>query len=117
MTDVLLNNEGDIAPGASHTSGLQETVQKIAIRLKTHRGEWLLNEDEGIPYLSWVQARNTPLDDVESVMISEIEAADGVISVDDISVSVQGSEIDIRAGVVVEDYGLQEFQEVIKIGE
>jgi hypothetical protein len=116
MPDVKFNEDGDLASYTEHTDGLQEVIQKIYIRLKTHQGEWMLDDSKGVPYLSWLQSRDLPMEDVSNVIISEIESVEDVIKVEEIQVSKDGEGVDITADVITE-FGEYTLSEVILIGQ
>jgi hypothetical protein len=118
MPDVLLNSDGDLARQTEHTSGLQEILQKITIRLRTKRGEWPLDDSVGVPYLEWLREKRPPLEDVEAVFRAEIVAIDGVEAVQSIDVGVDAprESVDVSATIVTEEFGTAEFRKSIKIG-
>lgn len=53
MRDILLDNTGDVIINNNDVqlvSGKELTMQKVKLVLSTNKGEWLLNEQEGINF-------------------------------------------------------------------
>lgn len=89
MPDVQLNEDGDLPRYTEHTSGNGEIVQKIAIRLQTFRGEWMLDDSAGMPYLEWIQRKTPPQVEVANKVRQEIKAVEAVESVTELSVDFE----------------------------
>ncbi|MFB6375287.1 MAG: hypothetical protein ABEN55_19690 [Bradymonadaceae bacterium] len=117
MSDVQLNEQGDLPRYTEHTSGAHAVVQKIGIRLRTHRGEWMLDESAGMPFLEWLQRKKPPQVGVENKVRQEIKAVEGVESVTELEVDFERpiETIEVSATVRTE-YGEIDVDELITPG-
>lgn len=83
MTDVLLTDDGDLPKNPKHGSSREETAQRVGAALALFEGEWRADEREGIPWLDWLGEIPPPVDEMVSVLPSEIAQVDGVEEVTD----------------------------------
>lgn len=60
------------------TRDLDAIRQDIDKRLRTFRGEWFLDESEGVPYFESVLVKSPDLSAIQSVFRRELLAVDGV---------------------------------------
>lgn len=88
MMDLLLNqNDIEIVNGdfvVCHND-IETISQSISIRLKTLAGEWFLDENIGIPYLTKVLGKKPNLAFLKQLISKEINAISGVKELSDFS--------------------------------
>lgn len=89
MPDVQLTEDGDLPRYTEYTSGHNEVIQKIVIRLKTHRGEWMLDDSAGMPYLEWLERKQPPTVEVANKVRQEIREVEGVEVVTELDVDFE----------------------------
>lgn len=80
--DVLLDENGDLPRSARIVDDARITMQRIRIRLRLFLGDWLLNKDEGLPYVQWAQMKPAPVRTIGARVRSEIETTPGVLRVE-----------------------------------
>ncbi len=80
--DVGLNADGDLPDFCRPISGLDLIGQRIAIRLRTHLGEWLLDASKGLPFLRWMATKPPDPVAIGAVVRREIETTPGVLRVE-----------------------------------
>jgi len=105
MPDVQLAENGDLPKYTYHTSGNAEVVQKISIRLNTFRGEWILDDSEGLPFLEWLQTKDPPEADIENRIRAEINAVEGVETIRELDVDIPSADpfvIEVEANITTE---------------
>ena len=61
-------------------SGAEKVAQSVGIRLRCWLGEWFLDLDHGVPYLTNVLGRQRP-EMVEAVLRQQVLGVDGVTSI------------------------------------
>lgn len=76
MADIRLV-DGDIQASNTYVSGIEQTAQRIAIRLGTFAGEWVLDESVGVPYVSWM-GRKVDVQGMDVFFKGEIDDVVGV---------------------------------------
>lgn len=81
--DVQTDDDGDLPVRTRHVSGFDLLVQRIGRRLRTVRGEWLVDKAVGLPYFDWFEQKPPNVDSIGAVIRKEIETAPGVIRVED----------------------------------
>jgi len=101
--DIALNAGGDIPREPYHATGIKLVRQRIENRLLTHRGEWILDSRQGIPYVEWFQTRPIPLDAISDAIRFEIETTPGVTSIVNFDARATGRTVLIDATVVTLD--------------
>jgi hypothetical protein len=81
--------------------GEDAIAQKVFVRLRTHRGEWLLDGRAGLPWERWFQQKPTPLEEIKDLITLEITRVPGVKRVASASVTKEpGSDL-LRANFLV----------------
>jgi hypothetical protein len=81
MSDIALNNDGDIDVTNSDLSiveGTDAIAQHISIRLQFFRGEWFLDTRLGIPYYQDVLVKNPDLVVIRGIFREVILETPGV---------------------------------------
>lgn len=98
MSDILLNEDGDI----DITNGVislidteqEYTKQRLAIKLRTYRGEWYLDTSEGIPYFQTIFRKSQdPKGTADTIFKTVINADEGVVSLDSFESSLSSSGV------------------------
>ena len=90
MTDLLLNKCGDlkIVDGDFFiVRGADAVRQHWLIRVRTYQGEWILNEDMGVPYFQTVFAKNATNAEIENIFRELTLKTPGVLSVERVALS------------------------------
>ena len=84
MADLKLENGDMVLENGelSFVTGQAAIGQHIEMRLKTFLGETVYDQAAGVPYLQIIFQRQTPLDSVEFILKSIIEATPGVTGTD-----------------------------------
>lgn len=80
---ITLTSTGDLPAVAQRVrlDTVEQIAQRIGVKLKTHRGEWLPDRRVGMPYYTWGTTKPAPVDLVVQTMTSAIEEVPGVVSV------------------------------------
>lgn len=79
MSDIKLNNEGDIDVNEYGDISLSESVkQQILIRLRWIKGEWRLGPELGFSWYEDVWVKNPNIRMIQQLIRSEIMSVDGV---------------------------------------
>ena len=90
--------------------GSDAILQRVYIRLKTHTGEWLLNENAGLPWVEWFQEKPTPIDEIKSYLFIELNQTPGVERVDTVSLEKEQAEINATFILTLETEDTARFQ-------
>ena len=86
--DILLSADGDLYLTETGDISLVESVaQKIKIRLRWCLGEWIWDEEEGMPYRDELFIKNPDTDSFEMAVREKIFEIDEVTEVKDVSVT------------------------------
>jgi len=80
-------------------------AQAIGIRLKTFSGEWFLDENRGLPYLSHIFGKKLNERYVRTLMTQEIKGVSGVLDVQSFQLAPHQSErsLTISLNVILTD--------------
>lgn len=92
--DYRLNANWDIefVDGELNFTTEEETLlQRIKQRMQFFRGEWFLNEAEGIPYFEEIFQKNYDLSRIEAIYINELQRIDGVAEILSLEINVNDS--------------------------
>jgi hypothetical protein len=84
VSTITLDSSGDwdVTGGKlSLTTGINETVQRVAARLLLFKGEWFLDLRQGVPYFEVVLVKNPDLDAIRQMLTNIIATTQGVKSV------------------------------------
>ncbi|MEL6348039.1 MAG: hypothetical protein AAFV53_33335 [Myxococcota bacterium] len=101
--DVALEN-GDLPHVSRYITGPELIAQKIRIRLLTWRGEWLLNQEDGIDYLSLSEQKPPDTEAIADLLRAEILGVDGVVDIDGFTVTFTGERLSASGTVrIAED--------------
>lgn len=77
-TDFLFDETGDIPLYATLATGDAVTVQRVRRRLKTFRGEWMLNKRTGLPFIEWGQQKPPDVNGQGALVLIELTTTPGV---------------------------------------
>jgi hypothetical protein len=114
----LTNNDLNIANGdlAICDNNKEALAQAIKIRLKTLKGEWFLDSNLGMPYLTEIFARKVSNNYVRHLIISEIENIPSIKSVNNFSMELtKERQAIIKFNVILNDQNFILFSENIVI--
>lgn len=90
MQDLALDGDGDLALDsgrASLTRGPAAVLQRLTLRFKLWKGDWLLNRNLGIPYVDGIVGKNTKVL-AESILRRAASTSPGVASIDSFQLTV-----------------------------
>lgn len=80
--DFLLDpTTGDLPLFNSLSSGPDVILQRLAIRLRTFLGEWLLDTSKGMPWETWCSTKGIPPAAMSARVRQETEGCPGVIGI------------------------------------
>lgn len=91
---------GDLPSVKRGTRGGELILQRIRVRLNTHKGEIWEDKTAGLPFKRWASDKLPDLDEVAAYMRREVQAVPGVLRVDDVSTRVVGGEVRTEMTVV-----------------
>lgn len=86
--DAKLDASGDLAENGEYVTGTDLLAQSLVVQLGQGLGEWPLDTSTGIPYSSWIETLPAPLDAIEATFAAEITNAEGILSLDELTVSL-----------------------------
>jgi hypothetical protein len=87
-----------------------EVIQRVAVALKTHRGEWLFDTDAGLPYREEIMVRNPDLPRITGLIRALITSIDGVTSIKQLRLDHDESARKLSVyGTVATEYGPADF--------
>jgi hypothetical protein len=78
FTDVLLDADGDLPLTEGFASGDLVTTQALRRAINTHLGEFIGDQNQGLPYAAWLRARPVPVTDISLSLRRVIETFPGV---------------------------------------
>ncbi len=82
-TDFLFDETGDIPLYATLATGDTVTIQRVRRRLKTFRGEWMINKLTGLPFIEWAQQKPPQVNGQAAIVLLAITTTPGVELVED----------------------------------
>lgn len=108
---------GDLPVFTRHITGADLVRQRIRARLGTFRGEWILDESDGLPFLEWRASKPLDLEGIRAVVQAEIEDCPGVLRVDDLTVSfnAETQTVALVGRVLVDDDNATEIPVVVQL--
>lgn len=84
--DLLLDANGDLdlTNGGAFTDGQPAIAQEIKLRLQTFLGEYFLDSERGLPWITWSTTKTDAptLRQIEALCRAEVVASRGVTGVD-----------------------------------
>lgn len=101
MSDLRTTSNGDIAITNNNltlVTAEDEVKQRLEQRLKTFRGEWFLNVETGLPYLTDIMQKNINVGVVEGIFKTHITATPGVLEIMEFNLTYVSNtrELDLR---------------------
>lgn len=102
MTRDIQLIEGDLSPQTQHIEGAALVAQRVRIRLGTFRGEWLLDQSAGLPFLRWRSQRSPPLDSIAAKVREELRATPGVLDVRELRARHVQERVRIEGELIIE---------------
>lgn len=94
MSDVKLDTDGDVLIENGDlvlVDGLAAIGQHVAMRLRSYKGEWFLDQNAGVPYFQEILAKGTPAARIRSILQRIILETDKVVSVDSMELDYDAS--------------------------
>lgn len=77
--DILLDADGDLPRVTRHVRSWLTVVQRVQFRLSTFQGEWILDTDEGLPFITWRSQKKPNLGELGARVQRDILATPGVV--------------------------------------
>lgn len=99
--DWALDESGDLTETGLIVEGDEAVFQALKIQLGTARGEWVLDLDQGLPWLEWSQFAPAPLFAIEARVLAEILSVRGVARVERSEVTFDPSSMRVEGEFVV----------------
>lgn len=102
--DILLDPvTGDLPAFSRMVSGKSITGQRISCRLQTHVGDWPLDKDAGIDWVSLLGQKPSDIEGLAAILALEVLSVPGVIAVEDLtSTETSPGEVQITMTAVTE---------------
>ncbi|MFB6373821.1 MAG: hypothetical protein ABEN55_12105 [Bradymonadaceae bacterium] len=94
MIDVDLDENFDIGESTSHIAGEDLAVQRLEIRLRLFRTEYVLDERVGVPWLDWLTQKRLDIPEVRAFLSDYIEATPGIRSLSQFRLSQDGETLE-----------------------
>ena len=91
MEDLRLNTDGDLALGPTGdlegVAGLDAVVQRLRFALQHFKGEWILDEEFGVPWFQDVLKKNPNPVVVDAVIKAVILGVPGVLAIESLDLA------------------------------
>lgn len=91
VVDIRVNEDFDISVPLQFVSGTDLVLQRWGIHSRTHRGEWLLDDRHGFPYVDWLEEKSDQSAEIRLAMRRALLATPGVESVRSILIEQDAS--------------------------
>lgn len=103
--DVLLDSDGDLPEVTRHSNTRSVVAQRVYFRLRTFRGEWVLDNRKGLPLLEWRSVKNPDAVMIASQISNEIRTTPGVGRLADVATQFdsKASKLSYSASVYTEE--------------
>jgi len=82
MIDARLGDDMDLMPYNYFVTGDELIIQRVNIRLRTGRDEWVFDITAGYPLLDWASRRGLPPSTVTLLVKEDLENIPGVLRMD-----------------------------------
>lgn len=83
--DVLMDPDTlDLPAFTQHAAGIEVTAQRVRVRFQTHRGDWPLDINVGIPWVSILSTKPLDLEALAALLVLEATDTAGVEEVGDL---------------------------------
>ena len=107
--DIGLDSDGDFPLLPKHITGTALVLQRIAIRLHTFRGEWIVDASKGLPILRWMGEKPFDADLAGAEVRLQIETTPGVLQVESFATVFDqpGRSVIFSGRVILEDESLE----------
>lgn len=94
--------DGDLPAVTRWEGGPALTSHRLGVRLRTARGEQVLDQAIGLPFAAWMQDRTGDTDAIEAAIRATVETAPGVVAVEALTVTRAGQTLTAVGSVRVE---------------
>lgn len=103
--DVGLTASGDLPAEPRHVSGVDLVAQRLALVLRTARGEVVLDRFAGLPLLDWRSRKPAPLVEIDATLRSVISSTPGVVRVSSLTTTHDTATrtVSVDATLMVDD--------------
>ncbi len=94
MSDFKIGPDGDLVIENGDlviVEGLAAIGQHVAMRLRSYKGEWFLDQNAGVPYFQEVLEKGTPAARIRAIFQRIILETDGIISVNSMTLDYDAS--------------------------
>lgn len=81
---LKLQADGDLPVVSGFVDGIEAVANKVAARLRTHVGEWILDRTAGLPFIEWTQQKAPDTGAIASIVVAEILDTEGVVRVSNV---------------------------------
>lgn len=88
--DLLVNDAGDFVTIDSVRQGVQ-------IKLRWVKGEWVFNQDFGVPYFDTILVKAPNLALIEKAFRDQILSVDGIVSVGAVNIKIDAKDRTMKA--------------------
>lgn len=104
--DIYLDETGDWAK----VTGAKEVAQRVAVALKTHKGEWLFDTDLGLDYRGVIMVRNPDIPQITGLIRALINSVEDVTGIKQLRLDYDGSARKLGvSGTITTIYGPADF--------
>ncbi len=91
-----------------------EVAQRVAVALKTHRGEWLFDTDLGLPYREEIMVRNPDTERITGLIRALITGIEDVTGLTQLNLDYNGTQRTMQVtGTISTIYGPATFEAIL----
>ncbi|EIL8222959.1 hypothetical protein LMD74_000537 [Salmonella enterica] len=103
MLDIMQDEDGVILRNGDFVldGGIDGIAQQAEIRVGTNRGEWWLDETQGLPWISGIMASRLPVSIVSNMINSEARRTQGVSDARTTTINDEKGNYTIRFAIYV----------------
>lgn len=110
MKDLKLNDDGDLDLSSGDAEIIDNLSQAIKVRLRWHKGEWLVNKAYGVPYFDNVLGQKYDRSYIETDIFQVFDDITGLDEVNDLD--VKKDKRTLKVSFAVTGNGVKETGEV-----
>ncbi|PVR05829.1 hypothetical protein C4680_08630 [Salmonella enterica subsp. enterica serovar Bareilly] len=103
MLDIMQDEDGVILRNGDFVldGGIDGIAQQAEIRVGTNRGEWWLDETQGLPWISGIMASRLPVPIVSNMINAEARRTQGVSDARTTTINDEKGNYTIRFAIYV----------------
>lgn len=102
MAYDLLLIDGDLPDRPTLVRGPELIAQRVRRRLAMHRGEWLLDQRVGVPYVRWRAQKPPRVDAIGAHIRQVVTDTPGVLGVEAFRAVLDGRTVRVTGRVLIE---------------